>query len=159
MMSTGTAGSFLEKLHKGAEYLAVFLLLAMVAVVFANVFCRFVLNASIAWSEEIARFIFIWIIFLGSLFAFVTNEHLGLDLVVNAVSPGIAKWMNIVADILIIISLAIIAWGGYSITKDTWDWLSPAISVPYGYINIIVPLTMGPMLIIALVRFTRHIRL
>lgn len=144
--------------QKCAEYLATILLLSMVAIVFANVFCRFVLNASIAWSEEVARFIFIWIVFLGSLFAFITDEHLGLDLVVNAVSARTAGWMKIVADLLIIFSIGIVALGGYSITKDNWDWLSPAISLPYGYVNIIVPLTMGPMLMLAIIRFYRHIR-
>jgi len=157
-MSTKEGENILDRLQKGAEYFTAFLLLAMVALVFANVFCRFVLNASIAWSEEVARFIFIWIVFLGSFFAFITNDHLGLDLVVNSVSVKIAKVIAIVADLFVIFSIGVVALGGYWITRENWDWLSPAISMPYGYINIIVPLTMGPMLIIAIVRFFRHIR-
>lgn len=157
-MSAKEAGNYLTKLQKCGEYFATVLLLSMVAIVFANVFCRFVLNASIAWSEEVARFIFIWIIFVGSLFAFITNDHLGLDLVVNVVPRSVAKWMLILSDILVIFSLGILTWGGYVITKENWDWLSPAISLPYGYVNIIVPLTMGPMLILAVVKFLRHIR-
>lgn len=157
-MGTKEGPNCLTRVQKGVEYFAAFLLLSMVAVVFANVFCRFVLNASIAWSEEVARFLFLWIVFLGSFFAFVTNEHLGLDLVVNAVSERTAKWIGIIRDLLVIFSIGIVTVGGYSITKDNWDWLSPAISLPYGYVNIIVPLTMAPMLIIAIIRFVRHIR-
>jgi TRAP-type C4-dicarboxylate transport system permease small subunit len=157
-MDTKGVQNCLTRVQKGAEYFAAFLLLAMVAIVFANVFCRFVLNASIAWSEEVARFLFLWIVFLGSFFAFVTNEHLGLDLIVNAVSERTAKWMNVARDLLVIFSIGVVTVGGYSITKDNWDWLSPAISIPYGYVNIIVPLTMAPMLIIAIIRFFRHIR-
>ena len=157
-MGTKEAQNYLTRVQKGAEYFAAFLLLAMVAVVFANVFCRFVLNASIAWSEEVARFLFIWIVFLGSLFAFVTNEHLGLDLVVNSVSERTAKWMGVIRDLLVIFSIGIVTVGGYSITKDNWDWLSPAISIPYGYVNIIVPLTMAPMLILAIIRFSHRFR-
>lgn len=116
------------------------------------------MNAKAAGNYLDRRFLFIWIVFLGSLFAFITSDHLGLDLVVNAVSARTAKVMALIADLFIIFSVGIVALGGYSITIDNWDWLSPAISIPYGYINIIVPLTMGSMLIIAIIRFFRHIR-
>jgi TRAP-type transport system small permease protein len=157
MENNGLAGCW-AKARKGAEYFAGLLLLAMVAIVFANVIARFVLNASLAWSEEIARFLFIWIVFLGSFFAYLTNEHLGLDLVVKAVPARVAGWITVVADLLVIFTLGIISWGGYSITVDNWDWLSPATSIPYGYVNIIVPLTGIPMLALAALRLIRDVR-
>jgi TRAP-type transport system small permease protein len=148
----------MAKAQKGAEYFAGFLLLTMVAIVFANVICRFVLNASLAWSEEIARFLFIWIVFLGAFFAYLTNEHLGLDLVVKAVPARVARWITVVSDFLVIFTLVIITWGGYSITVENWNWLSPATSIPYGYVNIIVPLTGFPMLVLAVRRLFRSVR-
>jgi TRAP-type C4-dicarboxylate transport system permease small subunit len=157
MGNNGLAG-YLAKAQKGAEYFAGILLMVMVAIVFANVIARFVLNASLAWSEEVARFLFIWIVFLGSFFAYLTNEHLGLDLVVKAVSPRVATWINVVANLLVILALGIITVGGYSITVENWDWLSPATSIPYGYVNIIVPLTGAPMLVVAILRLFRNIR-
>ncbi len=54
----------------------------MVIIVFSNVVARYFLNSSLAWSEEISRFMLIWLAFLGSYLAFVRNEHLGLDLLV-----------------------------------------------------------------------------
>ncbi len=149
---------YMAKAQKGAEYFAGLILMVMVAVVFANVICRFVLNASLAWSEEIARFLFIWIVFIGSFFAYLTNDHLGLDLVVKAAPPKVAAWINVVADLLVVTSLVIVTWGGYSITVDNWTWLSPATSIPYGYVNIIVPLTFFPMLVLAVLRLFRDVR-
>ncbi len=112
----------------------------MVIIVFSNVIARYFLNSSLAWSEEISRFMLIWLAFLGSYLAFVKNEHLGLDLIVF-LPPKPAVIIRTIAGLLTIIALGIILYGGWSVTSFTIQsgWTSPALAIPYGYIYAVVP--------------------
>ncbi len=61
------------------EYILVFLSAFMVVVIFLQVIMRYVFGNSLAWSEEIARYAFIWLIYIGVSYAVKRNKHLGVD--------------------------------------------------------------------------------
>ncbi|MEY2802447.1 MAG: 2,3-diketo-L-gulonate transporter small permease protein YiaM, partial [Pseudomonadota bacterium] len=61
------------------EFLLVVMLSAMVVMVFGNVVLRYGFNDSIISSEELSRFLFIWITFLGAIVTLRENAHLGVD--------------------------------------------------------------------------------
>ncbi|MGI6694747.1 MAG: TRAP transporter small permease [Christensenellales bacterium] len=62
------------------KWISLVLMLAMSILNFANVISRYFLSSTIAWTDEIIVFMFIWISMLGSAYAFLTNAHLGMDL-------------------------------------------------------------------------------
>lgn len=62
------------------KWVSLVLMLAMSILNFANVVSRYFLSSTIAWTDEIIVFMFIWISMLGSAYAFLTNSHLGMDL-------------------------------------------------------------------------------
>ena len=66
-----------------AEALLVLLLTLMVVMVFGNVVLRYGFNTGLDFSEELSRFFFIWITFLGAIIAMRENAHLGLDTLVR----------------------------------------------------------------------------
>ena len=71
-----------------AELTLVIMLSAMVVMVFGNVVLRYGFNESIISSEELSRFLFIWVTFLGAIVAMRENAHLGLDSVVRKLGLG-----------------------------------------------------------------------
>jgi TRAP-type transport system small permease protein len=73
-----------------AEALLVLMLCAMVIMVFGNVVLRYGFNSGIDFSEELSRFLFIWITFLGAIIAMRENAHLGLDTLIR-VLPRLGK--------------------------------------------------------------------
>ncbi|WHH59367.1 TRAP transporter small permease [Petroclostridium sp. X23] len=154
-------GSF-DKLYKGLEKTAVFttclMLSAMVVVVFMNVIFRYFLNASIAWTEEVSRFMFIWLVFLGANLAYIKDEHLGLDVLINAVPKPVAKLIQIVADILVLYGIFLVIKGGYNIMMSSWDWKSPAIALPYAYVYMIVPISGTVFFLQAAFKLIKHIK-
>lgn len=83
--SQGTIEKIYGVCEKILRYITGVLLAGMVVVVFSNVISRYFLNAAIAWSEEISRFMLIWLVFLGANLAYINDEHLGLDILVKAV--------------------------------------------------------------------------
>jgi TRAP-type transport system small permease protein len=80
----------LDLIDKGAsayckllEFLLVLLLAAMVVMVFGNVVLRYGFNSGITFSEELSRWAFVWLIFLGAVIAIKDSGHLGTDMLVG----------------------------------------------------------------------------
>ncbi|GGP07499.1 TRAP transporter small permease [Oceanobacillus neutriphilus] len=61
------------------EYILVFLSAFTVVVIFMQVVMRYVFGNSLAWSEEISRYAFIWLIYIGVSYGVKRNKHLGVD--------------------------------------------------------------------------------
>ncbi|CDM22619.1 TRAP transporter small permease, partial [Castellaniella defragrans] len=72
----------------GLSFLIVAMLAAMVVLVFGNVVLRYGFNSGILISEEMSRWLFIWITFLGSIIAMRENTHLGSNFVVRRLPPA-----------------------------------------------------------------------
>ena len=111
----------------------------MVVIVFANVIARYYLSASLAWSEEVARFMLIWLVFIGAVLAYVNDEHLGLDIVVRLFPRRIRYGLAVVADLLVMVAIYLLIHGGAVLMRDSWEWGSPATDTPYGYVYTVVP--------------------
>ena len=76
------APTLVDRLVRGLEVLIALCLAAMVVMVFGNVVLRYVFNSGIAVSEELSRWFFVWMTFLGALVALKDNGHLGTDMLV-----------------------------------------------------------------------------
>jgi len=127
--------------------IVVVLLTFMVVIVFANVVSRYYLQFSLAWSEEVARFMLVWLVFLGSFLAYIHDEHLGLDILVKKFPPLLRKITAVGANLLVIFALYAVMEGGYLMMIANFDWLSPAAEIPQGYIYVVVPLSCGLMIL------------
>ncbi len=134
------------------RYLTIVLLVLMVIIVFANVVSRYYLHASLAWSEEVARFMLVWLVFIGSFLAYIHDEHLGLDILVTKFPPTLRKIVGIFTNILIIFALYAVMEGGYLLMRDNFDWLSPAAEIPQGYVYFVVPFVCGLMIVQAVLK-------
>jgi len=79
---------FLDIYMKALEVLITAMLVAMVVLVFGNVAMRYGLNSGITVSEELSRWLFVWVTFLGSIIAMRENSHLGSNFIVRMFGPG-----------------------------------------------------------------------
>jgi TRAP-type C4-dicarboxylate transport system permease small subunit len=80
----------LDTLFRGVEILIAFFLAVMIILVFMNVVFRYLFSKGFAWSEEIARLCFIYLVYLGSIGAMRDNQHLIIDSILSRV-PVIAQ--------------------------------------------------------------------
>jgi TRAP-type C4-dicarboxylate transport system permease small subunit len=139
-------------LEKTFRYTVMILLALMVIIVFANVVSRYYLHVSLAWSEEIARFMLVWLVFLGSFLAYIQDEHLGLDILVKRFPPLLRKSVAVGANMLVIFALYAVMEGGYLMMIANFDWLSAAAEIPQGYIYAIIPVCCGLMILQTLLK-------
>ena len=89
------------------EFLLCILLVATVVVTFSQVVTRYFLHVSLSWSEEVARFLFVWIATLGAAYGFKTKSHFAIVFLVNRFSSRLQKLVGtlvvIVASIFLIV--------------------------------------------------------
>ncbi len=69
----------------------------MTLITFANVVARYVFNSNILWALELTVFLFAWLVLMGASYSVKHHSHIGVDVVINAVSPGIRKLLGIVS--------------------------------------------------------------
>jgi TRAP-type C4-dicarboxylate transport system permease small subunit len=131
---------------------------AMFVVVGINVFSRYVLNNSLGWADELARFVFIWISFLGAVIAYRDNEHVGLDLLVSRIpSPRIQAVLRLIGEIGIFLVLSCLLYYGWIVSMSATN-VSPALYIPMKVVYMIVPVCAAFMLLINLGQIAQHVQ-
>jgi TRAP-type transport system small permease protein len=96
---------------KAIEALLAALLLGMVLMVFGNVVLRYVFNSGIVVSEELARFFFVWLTFIGAVLAMREGAHLGMDTVVARLPRRGKLACLVTSETLVLGCCAMLFWG------------------------------------------------
>uniref|UniRef100_UPI003B515E44 TRAP transporter small permease n=1 Tax=Roseovarius indicus TaxID=540747 RepID=UPI003B515E44 len=99
------------------------LLGAMTVVTFSNVIARYVFNSNILWALELTVFMFGWLVLLGASYAVKKQSHLGVDAIVNIVSPPVRKAMAL-------FSIACCLVFSLLLLKGAWDYWSVYAELP-----------------------------
>ncbi|SEN76647.1 TRAP transporter small permease [Lihuaxuella thermophila] len=123
-----------------------FSLALMSILVFGNVVLRYAFNSGITWSEEMARFLFIWMVFLGAIVALKENEHLGVDMLVRKLSARWKKVVYVISNLLILYTLWLVLEGSWGMTQLNMDSSAPATGLPLSFIygiGIVMSVGMG----------------
>ncbi len=89
-----TSQSFTDKIE---ESIIAVLIGLMTVITFANVIARFVFNSNILWALELTVFMFGWLVLLGASYAVKKHAHLGVDAIINMVSPATARIFGLIS--------------------------------------------------------------
>ena len=74
--------------HHPEDWLAFVIFWSLAFIVFLQFFTRYVLNDSLAWTEEIARYALMWVVFIGGAMVTRRNTHIAVELLSNVMKPG-----------------------------------------------------------------------
>jgi C4-dicarboxylate transporter DctM subunit len=120
------------------ETVAAALLLGTVAIALIQVFCRYVLNDSLSWPEEMAKFAFVWFVFLGAAMVTRRSRHIVIDLVPRSLSPDMLRIHAVVVRVISVsVSTFLLVYGADLVSKSTFT--SPALQWPYTYLYLAIP--------------------
>lgn len=109
-----------------------------------QVFSRYVLGAPSTFTDELARFLLIWVSLLGAAYASGRNMHLGVDILPNRLAPTSRLTLNIFIDLLVIVFvLAVFVFGAGMLVYYTYTYrqLTPTLQIPMAYIYLIGPIS------------------
>ena len=108
------------------EYIIAGLLALMVVLVFGNVVLRYAFNSGITVSEELSRWLFVWLIFLGAIVAMKEHAHLGVDSFVQRLPPWGKKLCLVASQLLMLFALWLLLQGSWKQTVINADTAAPA---------------------------------
>ena len=141
-----------EGMARVLRWLLIVLMVAMTAAIFTQVFSRYVLQDSIPWTEEVARYILVYITFVGGALAVFENTHLKVELVVDLLSPRWQRGLHLFSASLIAMTAILLIYYGGRFTWLSRNTISPAIDQPLSWIYAVMPLAGVLMLIFAVLQ-------
>ena len=137
------------------ELLVVILMVAMVIMVFGNVFLRYAFNSGITISDEMSRYCFIWLTYIGAMVAMREGGHLGVDTLVKHLSLGGKKACLFLSESLMLFCNGLFLLGTWKMHDLQVTNVSPVAGLSMIWvfgIGYVVSLVMGIMNIRVLYR-------
>jgi TRAP-type C4-dicarboxylate transport system permease small subunit len=104
--------------HHPEDWLAFVIFWSLAFIVFLQFFTRYVMNDSLAWTEEIARYGLMWVVFIGGAMVTRRNTHIAVELLSNVMKPGRMRQVLLAAvDIVKLAFIGFLAFVSVTITE------------------------------------------
>ena len=124
-------------------------LLFSVALIFVQVVMRYVFGNSLSWSEELARYLFVWQIWIGVSYSAKNRSHLRITMIKDRLSPSAQKKLELAVTVMWIAFAVFIAAKGFSLAAKVhrFNQRSSALRMPMTYAHLAVPVGCSLMVI------------
>lgn len=138
--------------------LCVLAFVAMFCLGIATVVFRFLLESSLAFPDELIRYLFIWLVFLGSAIAFRRNMHAAIGLLVSNLPAGLRRLAMLGSTLVSTGFFAIVLIAGLHYAESASDQISPALEVSMSWVMASVPAGMAILIIYGIELFVRQLQ-
>lgn len=145
----------IDLFYRFLEILLIILLSGMAVMVFVNVIMRYGFNSGINVSDELSRYFFVWLTFIGALVAFRENSHLGIETLVMLLSRRGRIICMILSNLIILVCSGIFFWGTWMQFSINASMSAPVTGLSMIWVYGIGLFTGGGMAIISLERLAR----
>jgi TRAP-type C4-dicarboxylate transport system permease small subunit len=134
-----TIAAVTKRAHAALRFVSVLLLAFYLTLVLLQVFFRYVLNASLFWSEETVRYSLVWGVMLGSALVAYERGHVRIDLLDGVLPPAVARVTAFVANALTFAFCLILVWTGIQFVERTIFQSSASLGVPMWAVYSAIP--------------------
>lgn len=118
----------------------------LVVVIGAAVFFRYVVNDSIVWAEELARYLFVWITFLGAALGVGRNVHIGVDVISGRLHGRMQQLLTLATYLAIAAFLIVLLYCGLELSLFGLRSSSMLLGIPMFFVYMAVPIGSFVML-------------
>ncbi len=137
-------------LERGAGILARSLVAAIIAILAAQIFCRFALNRSLIWSEEVATWCMVWVVYLGSAVLMRHAEHVSIPIFVRLLPLAWRVPTILIARAATLVCVLFVTWYGVALVAGGFHLTSQTTGIDTRWIKLCIPIGMGMMSLFAL---------
>jgi TRAP-type C4-dicarboxylate transport system permease small subunit len=127
------------------RWIVIFLMLVMTVTVFTQILFRYVFNIPLGWSEEMARFAFVWVSFIGASALMQVREHINVTVFTDLFPPRLRAAATLLANLCALLCVYFFLVGGIDLTRNEWGQLAPAMQIPMGWVYIVIPISAALM--------------
>lgn len=121
------SGTLSRSSLKGVQIIVIAMVVVMTVLVIMQVLMRYLFSSAFSWSEEIARYLMIWVSFLGAGLALQQGLHIGVEALVTRISPRKRRWVSLVSKAAVFFFLVVLTVGGFQLTWFVRNQSSPAL--------------------------------
>jgi TRAP-type C4-dicarboxylate transport system permease small subunit len=141
------------------ECFGAMLLAVMFAVTLFQVFARVVLGISSVWSEELARFLYVCLVFIGAAPLIRDDEHIRVGVLTDRLTGRALTVVRLVTILLTFPFIAVMTWGAWTNTVVNWRTYAPTLDwLSIGYVYLVIFLAGLVMLWYLAVNLARNLR-
>ena len=136
------------------EYLLVVLMVVEVVVVFAQVVTRYVFHSPLAWSEELARYMFIWLVWIGAAYATKLRKNIIIDVVASKFKGNVKLISEIINFVLFVVLMLFMLWTTSTVMMQVYESnsMGTGTHLPMWIVWLSLPLSMA----LNLLRYTQN---
>lgn len=134
------------------------LLAAMVVMVFGNVVLRYIFNSGLSWSEEMSRFCFVWLTFIGTVVTYREHSHLGVETLVIRLGRRGRQICLFLTNALVLVCAGVFFWGTWQQAGINASVASPVTRLSMIWVFGIGFVAAGGIGLIALMRIIAQLR-
>jgi TRAP-type C4-dicarboxylate transport system permease small subunit len=132
MRREAAMGRWIDLYCRALKVMVVLCLAVMVVLVFTNLVLRYVFNSGIATSEELSRWLLVWLTFLGAIVALRQHAHLGVDTLVRALPPRGKLLCFVISYALMLYADSLLTIGSWKQAVLTFHDSAPASGISVG---------------------------
>jgi len=127
------------------EVLLVIITIIMIGSTSMQVFMRFVMGSSLVWSEELARYCFIWLIYIGISYGVKKQRHISVDVILTVLSNKGKIFLTMFGNLVFLGFAIFVVIYGYDLSAQLLGWgqRSSGLRIPMGYVYLAAPVGMG----------------
>ena len=144
-----------EFMENGIDNILVILLIFMVAMVFINACLRYFFRTNIPNSEELARFSFVWMCFVGCVVVHMRKSHMCVTALTEYLPKKAVQFVNIIARFVTAGALLYLSYGSLLYIRQSSQFMNPGISVNFGIIVSVTLIATAGMLLVDIVDFVK----
>lgn len=142
----------MDKLLKGVRSVlygfSVVAMSVMLVIIFAQVVTRYLFNYTPEWSEELARFLFVWVVFLGSALIMGESGHLAVQFLPDKFKgTALGTVLDVVINVCGYVFIGLLLTQGWKMTSIMTFQRAPGLDIPMSWVYVIIPVSCVLMLL------------
>jgi len=123
-----------QTLDRLLDYLVFLILLAMAASMILNVFCRFVLQFSLSWADELAQILLVWLTFLGAAIGVREKAHYAFEYLTGRLSDRRRRYFLLLSHVLTTLAILVLLYWSGQVAWGIRHWIMPATEISRAWV-------------------------
>lgn len=144
--------ALLKRVLRVCEKVVVGVSALMIAVTFAQVVFRYAFGSPLTWSDELARYCFVWIVYFGAPVALYRGLHIGVDNLTIRLSPRAREFLETINNVLGLLFVLIVAYASLEVLDANRLQFSPSLGIQMSLVYLALPISMGVMALVLAAR-------
>ena len=140
-----------------SEVVVIICFVAIVLTTFLGVVSRYILEYSIPWADEVARYGLVWLVYIGMVSSLVRGQHVCVEVLLVRYRGKLRTWMLNLIDLAGMVLFGALLYGGLLLVEMAYTQVTPGLGISKSWVYAAVPIGAALMLIEYVSRIKRRL--